>query len=273
MPTDWLGSTVASLQKGIDLLFLFTEAEPTLSLQEITARLQLPKSTTYRFVNTLRRAGLLIQDPGSRRYRLGARLLSLQAAIIQPVDLRTLALPFLRDLVEVSEETAHLAERRGSVAVITEVVECSHILRMAPKRGKSFPLHAGALSRSILAFLPPREIRNILQSKRLQRFTPNTPADADGLARLLRDVSKVGYAVSLQEVGIGGCGVSAPLIGPAGWAIGSIGVSGPMQRLPPEKRQRLCIPIRDTARKVSGLIRHHPLARSFSEGSTDSQSP
>lgn len=246
---------VASLRKGIDLLFLFSEAEPVLSLRDISSRLKLPKSTTYRFVSTLRDTGLLVQDPESRRYRLGARLLSLLPAIIRPVDLRTLALPFLHELVERSGETAHLTERRGSVAVITEVVESPIMLRMAPKRGQTFPLHAGALCRAILAFLPPREVDQILQSGRLKRFTPDTPTTPVTLRRALRDVRKAGYAVSHQELTVGACGISAPILGPDGWAIASLGISGPMQRLTEEKRKALVEPVRRAAAEVSVLVR------------------
>jgi IclR family acetate operon transcriptional repressor len=252
---DQTRTTVASLRKGIDLLFLFSEAEPVLGVQEIASRLRLPKSTTYRFVSTLRQSGLLVQDSESRKYRLGARLLSLQPAVIRPVDLRTLALPFLRDLMQRSGETAHLAERRGSGVVITEVVESPSMLRMAPKRGQTFPLHAGALSRAIFAFLPPREIDQILQSRKLRRFTPSTPIAAAAVKRTLREVRRAGYAVSLQEVTAGACGISAPILGSGGWAIGSLGVSGPMQRLSEPKRLALTEAIRKAAAEVTLLVR------------------
>jgi DNA-binding IclR family transcriptional regulator len=249
--------TVASLRRGIDLLFLFSEAEPTLGLRDISARLKIPKSTTYRFVSTLRAAGLLVQDPESRRYRLGARILSLQSAVIQPMDLRSLALPFLRDLVARFGETAHLTERRGSVAVVTEVVETPSMLRMAPKRGQVFPLHAGAFCRAIFAFLPPRDIDQILRAKKLRRFTADTPTTPTAVKRKLQMVRNTGYALSLQEITPGGCGISAPVLGPDGWAIGCIGVSGPMHRLTEEKRRVLFEPIRRMASEVSGLVRQH----------------
>jgi IclR family acetate operon transcriptional repressor len=253
--TDRQRGTVASLRKGVDLLFLFSEAEPVLGVQDIATRLRLPKSTAYRFVSTLRHLGLLVQDTQSRRYRLGARLLSLQPAVIRPVDLQTLALPFLQDLMRRSGETAHLTERHGTLAAITEVVESPSMLRMAPKRGQTFPLHSGALSRAILAHLPPREIDQILQARKLKRFTPNTPTSPAAVKRTLQEVRRAGYALSLQEVTVGACGISAPILGPNGWAIGSIGVSGPMQRLTEQKRQTLVDPIRKAAAEVGVLAR------------------
>ena len=256
MPTTFRGSTLVTLRKGIDLLFLFSEAEASLSLPEIAARLKLPRSTAYRFVSTLREAGLLVRDAEARRYALGARLLNLQPAIARPIDLRTTALPFLRDLVHLSGETAHLAERRGPTGVIIEVVESPQALRMAPKRGESFPLHAGALSRAILAFLPPQDIEEILRGGNLKCFTANTPATPGAVRRLLREVRRKGYAVSFEEITPGACGMSAPILGRDGWAIASIGISAVMQRLTAEKRKALFEAVCDAAQKVSKLMRH-----------------
>jgi DNA-binding IclR family transcriptional regulator len=240
----------------VELLFLFSEAEPTLSLQEIAARLKLPKSTAYRFVNTLREAGVLTQDAESRRYRLGVRLLGLQAAVLRPADLRAAALPIMQGLVAHSGETAHLVERRGNLAVITEVVESPHVLRMAPKRGQTFPLHAGALSRAILAFLPPPDIARLMRARRPTAYTPNTPAAPAAIANALRQVREAGVAVSLQEVTVGACGVSAPILDARGWAIGSVGISGPMQRLTAERRAALMEVVRDGGRRLSALSRY-----------------
>ena len=258
MPKPWQGSTLATLRKGADLLFLFSEAEPFLGLQEIASRLKLPKSTAYRFVNTLREVGLLVQDPESRRYHLGARLLSLQSAIVWPMDLRTAALPSLRDLVDRSGETAHLTERRGTTAVIVDVVQSPHVLRMAPKRGEVFPLHAGALSQAILAFLPPHEIDQYLRAGRLKRFTPATPTSPAALRRILAEARRKGYTVSFQEVTPGACGISAPILGPDGWAIGSIGISAVMQRLTADGQGALFEPVREAGKRMSDLFRHQP---------------
>ncbi|MFB3819932.1 MAG: IclR family transcriptional regulator [Candidatus Methylomirabilales bacterium] len=267
MGTD---GSIQSLRKGLELLFLFSEAEPHLSLTQISARLKLPKSTAYRFIATLKEGGLLTQDPETRLYRLGARLLALPAAVVHPTDLRTLALPFLRQLVEQSGETAHLTERRGAAGVIAEVVESPHVLRMAPRRGQTFALHAGALGRAILAFLPPHEAEPILRRRALPRFTPNTPATPAALRRRLEETRQAGYAVSLAEVTAGACGISAPILGPEGWAVASLGISGPLERLDAEKRAGLIEPVREAARALSTLVKRQFAAAAFTPASARS---
>jgi DNA-binding IclR family transcriptional regulator len=252
-------SAIASLRKGIDVLFLFTEAEPALRLGEIAARLGLPKSTTSRFVSTLRHAGLLTQEPETRRYQLGTRLLALEGALLRAArDLPALARPFLRELADRSGETAHLTERRGSVGVITELVESAHVLRMAPRRGQRVLLHAGALARTILAFQPRAEIERILRCRPPERLAPGTPGSAATVRRALAETRRLGYAVTLEEINTGACGIAAPIFGRDEWAVGSLGVSGPVSRLTAERRRELVGPVCRAARELSQLIRHHP---------------
>jgi DNA-binding IclR family transcriptional regulator len=254
-------STIASLRKGIDVLFLFTEAEPALRLGEIADRLGLPKSSTSRFVSTLRDAGLLTHDSETRRYQLGPRLLTLESALRGAArDLPALARPFLQELADRSGETAHLTEPRGRVAVITELVESADVLRMAPRRGQTVPLHAGALARTILAGRPPEEIDRILAQRPLPRLAPGTLATPAAVKRALAEVRRNGYAVTLEEITAGACGIAAPLLGADGWAVGSIGLSGPMSRLTESRRRELIGPVCRAARELSRLIRQHPEA-------------
>jgi IclR family acetate operon transcriptional repressor len=119
-------------------------------------------------------------------------------------------------------------------------------------------LHAGALGRAILAWLPPRDVNRIVASAPRRRVAPNTPTTAAAIRRLLEPVRKAGYAASIQELTAGACGVSAPLLRADGQAIGSIGVSGPMQRLTPDRREALVEPVRKAAAEVSAALQRHP---------------
>ena len=64
-------SSIASLRKGIELLFLFSETEPSLSLRDVASRLKLRRARATASAGTLRDADVLVQEPVTRRYRLG----------------------------------------------------------------------------------------------------------------------------------------------------------------------------------------------------------
>lgn len=244
---------IGSLVKAIDILFLFTDTSP-LGVRDIAQRLQIPATTAYRFVRTLRDRGLLEQDPQTRKYQLGLRLLELEGPILKHLDVRRAALPHMEDLAEHCNETVQLTLRRGTVGVCIEVVESSEPLRVAPARGQSVPLHSGALAKAILAFLPKAEMDGYLDSGPLRRFTPNTLTEPNRLREELARIRKGGYAISLQEVYLGAAGVAAPIFDGAGRVVASLGVSGPIHRLTTSRLTGLAPEVLRHAEKISAQL-------------------
>ena len=53
--------TLQSLERGIDLLFLFSEEKPILSLEDLSRALELPESTAYRLAATLCKKSVLVR--------------------------------------------------------------------------------------------------------------------------------------------------------------------------------------------------------------------
>src|SRR5437870_12505194 len=68
---------IQSLVRGIEILRLFGPDRPALSLAELVELTGLNRTTTYRFISTLRHLGLVELDPETRRYRLGSKVLQL----------------------------------------------------------------------------------------------------------------------------------------------------------------------------------------------------
>lgn len=247
---DGRANGIGSLEKGVDLLFLFVQSS-TLGVREIADRLDVPLSTAYRFVRTLRGCGLLEQHPGTRKYQLGLRLLALEEPILRNLDVRRIALPRVQALARHCEETVQLMVRRGHHAVCIEVLESREPLRVAPPLGSSVPLHGGALAKVILAFLPATEIERYLSGGPLRRFTPDTITDPGHLRDELARIRKRGYAVSRQEVYVGARGVAAPILGSNGQVIASLGASGPMHRLTAVKAEDIAPEVVQHARQIS----------------------
>ncbi len=246
-------NSVASLRKGMDLLFLFVESS-CLGIREIAQRLQVPVSTAYRFVRTLRYKGLLEQDPATRKYQLGLPLLALEAAVLRHLDVRRVALPHMEALAQSCQETVQLTLRREFQGVCIEVVESPEPLRVAPARGQSLPLHSGALVKVILAFLPKAEIDRYFTGGPLHRFTPNTITNSGRLRQELDRIRRRGYAVSTQEVYLGAAGIAAPVFESSGKVVASLGVSGPLHRLTAAKIVEIAPEVLRSAEKVSAEL-------------------
>lgn len=241
--------SLQSLERGIDILYHLAE-HPSLSVEELSRMLRCPKSTTYRALGILRRKQLVDRDPATARYRLGLGLLRVERAVLANLPVRTAAVPQIRDLAARSGETVVLILRRGDFGVTVESIESSEPVRVAPSPGESVPLHCGAPMKAILAFAPEADVRQYLHRK-LERYTSKTICDPRRLHRHLTEIRARGYAESREEVYVGAVGVAAPILGLDGHAIASLAISGPIQRMTPQRVTGLAQILMDAAKDVS----------------------
>jgi IclR family KDG regulon transcriptional repressor len=79
-----------------------------MSIRDLSAGLDLPKGTIHRLLSSLSYFGYIRQDPETKNYFLGLKLMELNAQLSNQLDLRKVAAPILRDLVEKTKQTAHM---------------------------------------------------------------------------------------------------------------------------------------------------------------------
>ena len=76
---------------------LFSEDKPIWSTAEIAQHFGMPRTTTYRYLASLRSYGLLVED-ASGGYRLGPRIFPLARVAKAGTSILTIALPHLSTL-------------------------------------------------------------------------------------------------------------------------------------------------------------------------------
>ncbi|MYL60899.1 helix-turn-helix domain-containing protein, partial [Virgibacillus halodenitrificans] len=132
-----------SVIKALKLLDLFTEENPELTLKDIADRSRLPKPTAYRMLTALEVSGFLYKTKETEhdsKYRLGLKLLELGQLVSDNLEVRGIALPFMKQLAEEINEVIHLVIVNGSEATYIEKVESTRALRLYTRIGKSSPL-------------------------------------------------------------------------------------------------------------------------------------
>ena len=92
-PSEGSTATSQSLERGLAILSSFHPDRPLIGGSELSRELDLSRSTAHRYVATLAKLGYLQQDPDSKRYRLGPRVLDLGFSAINSMDLREIAAP------------------------------------------------------------------------------------------------------------------------------------------------------------------------------------
>jgi len=243
-------SRLNTLEKCVRILTLFSQSAPVLTVLEIAEHLDLPRSTAYRYISALRTHHLVEETPDGAGYRLGSRILEL-AATMSRRSLRDAVMPYMEEISGDTGETTILCVLRGHVGVCMEKVEGHHALRVSYELGDTYPLHAAATGKAILAHLAPTERDAILRDIGLPRLTDTTITRRLDLKRELDRILRKGYSESRGESIVGTYGIAVPIISPSGRVIASIGVSMPEHRAEPENRGRIIERLVEASRSIS----------------------
>ena len=108
--------SIQALQRGMKVLDALLESRTPLSLEQICAYTDLPKSTAFRVtVNLLQGQYLTETEEG---YWLGLKMLRFGALVEESLDLTQQARPFLLQLRDQANETIHLAVLDDDLRVV-----------------------------------------------------------------------------------------------------------------------------------------------------------
>jgi IclR family transcriptional regulator, KDG regulon repressor len=244
-------SPSAAVERALAMLEAVAHASEGLSNAEISRKLQIPKSSASYILRTLETHGYLTRDAESAKYRVGLKILSLSRGGLGGLDVRAIALPVMRRLMQHTGLTCHLAVLDGAEAVYVEKVEPEGFIRMDTWVGRRMRVHATSVGKAIVAHIPQDQVEHILRQVGMERRTPKT---ITGLPRLLKELEKVraqGYAVDDEENNLGARCVAAPIFDERGAICASLGLSGTTQQVSSHTMPRILEALKDAARHIS----------------------
>lgn len=227
------------MERALDVLEFLSRSDEDLGVGEIGSATGLAAGTTHRLLATLNSRGYVHRNVGTRRYGLGLKSLTLAIAARERIG--PLALPFLEELMRVSQETANLAILEGQSTMYIEQVAPPRMLRIFTEPGNRVPLHSTGTGKVLLAYQPPRLVDFIIERAGLPRQTASTITEPSQLRDELAEVRRQGYAVDLGEQEDGVRCLAAPVFGSDGGIFAAMSISGPASRLE-IKRQETLIP-------------------------------
>jgi DNA-binding IclR family transcriptional regulator len=219
-----------TIQKAGELLALYDREHTEWGVREVAARLKIAKSSTHDLMSSLARQGFLHKTE-ENRYRLGWRLVTLSETLLATTELRKEAHPVLEELAARYQETIHLAVLDDTQAVYVDKLEGRQAVRVElTSLGARLYAHCSALGKVLLAFSDEEEVKRIIQTAGLPRFTDNTITDEDELLQNLTKIRKQGYAYDLEEILPDLCCVAAPIYNHRGQVIAAVSMSIPAFR-------------------------------------------
>jgi DNA-binding IclR family transcriptional regulator len=245
------GSAAISVERALGMLEAVAQEPEGLSNAEISRKLEIPKSSASYILRTLEKRGYLQRDPQSGRYRVGLKILSLSRGALSGIDVRELALPIMRHLMEKTNLTCHLAILDGAEAVYIEKVEPHGFIRMDTWVGRRMRVHATSVGKALVADLPQEQLEKIIADRPLEKRTPKTITTLPRLLRELERVRTLGYAVDDEENNLGARCLGAPVFNQQGEIEASLGLSGTINQVNSDTMPRIVEALKDAARHLS----------------------
>ena len=247
---------IRALLRGLDALALLNLCERA-TVAEVAANLRLPRTTTYRILETLRGAGYVRRDPDDERYRATPLARLLVARDDERHALIQCAKPEVHRLCRELGWPVAIATPGGSAMEVREAATSTEG-DVAERYSPAFrvPLFASACGRAWLAHCAEDERRTLLTIlARSPRTEDGAARDPLAAQRLLADVRDRGYATVERPQSISD---EISLAVPVAWrdgAAGALTLRISSSRVPfHEAVARFVPPLRQTARQIASAM-------------------
>lgn len=225
-----------SISRGLDVLVQLATSSGVRSIASISEETGIPPATVFRILNTLVKKGFAIKTRRGE-YSIGGTLFSLVSQAGHSMG--GLFQGVLRELVNVTHESASVALLSDSEAVYIAHQASSLSLRQHAKVGSSTHLHSSGVGKVLLQQLDAETLDKVLEGLSYPRFTEHTLCSSEELRAELVSVAKDGYATDLQEQELGVCCMAVPIPDNSLFALS---VSGPVGRMTLDFRHDVALP-------------------------------
>lgn len=219
IPGDTVSQTV---QRATELIEFIAEDPRTLA--EAAEKFDVHRSTVFRQLQTLERAGFLVHRSDGR-YAIGPRIISIAQHALERIDLRRIAHDHLIRLQTRAGCTVHLAQLMENSIVYVDKIEDTSGVRMYSRVGRTVLPQATGVGKAILAQLPAARRDAVLAGVEWHAYTDTTLTDRKSLDVELDRIARRGWAVDDSEFeGFTNC-IATPVSNSDGTVVGAISLT------------------------------------------------
>lgn len=219
--------SIAAVVRALKILDALRSSSEPLGNSELAGRTRLPKPTVSRLTYTLAQGGYLAYDTKRREYELGGNALALGTAALSRRNVRTLALPLMRNLAQETGFNVGLGTRDDEQSMIyTDACEGASLVGLRLRAGDRIPILTSAMGRAWLGAQDDDALGTILSSVAAgKRHRWATTA-----ATAREHLRERGFCISAGDWQEDIHGVAAPIRTPD--RVFAINLGGPAYRLP-----------------------------------------
>ncbi len=221
---------VPNLLKTIKILELLAQTPMPLTQKEISKSTGFTTSIVFRILTTLEDCEYLIKDD-NRKYTISKKFTPISIAANGEENLIANSMDILAQIRDDLMETAMLGVFVDGIFVVVMQEQGKYSFSFHCKIGTRCPLHTGAGSKALIAFLPEKERKEILSKIKFEKFNVNTISNKDIFERELQTVRKNGYALDMEEYIHGMRCIGAPIFDERNYPVAAVWITGPSDRM------------------------------------------
>lgn len=200
---------VQSVETGAVLLGVLAQATMPMSLTQLSRAASMPTAKAYRYLVSLSRAGLVVQDRRTAKYDFGPLAAEIGHAVVNRFDRNRTLQRRLDGLCEAVKQTVCVFQWTTDGPVVTHVAQRTHRITVRSRLGLALPLFTTATGRIYAAFGEGREIEGRVRAeiralrkrgvRSVLRTEPQTlmaETRQRGLARIRGEFRSGAYAIA-----------------------------------------------------------------------------
>lgn len=190
---------IRALIRGLDALTVLNLRNGA-TVSEVAQEIKLPRTTTYRILETLSHAGFVYRDSTDDRYRLTIMVRGLSDGYDDEAWVTQIARPYIYELGKDIVWPVAIASLSGTSMMLRESTD--HRSPLAVERfsaGFRVPLLTSSSGRVYLAFSPPTQRDSLLEILARSNREEDKPArNRPEVMKLLNEVKMQGYASAVR---------------------------------------------------------------------------
>ncbi len=241
--------TIPNLTNACRVLRTLAKEKQGMSVSQISKKLSIPRTTALRIMSTLASEGLLLNE--NKHYCLGNGLIHLGMQALSFVDIRTIAIPIMKELTEKTRETCHLAVLSNDKVLLIEVCDSPHPVRVASRPGTLALLHCSATGKIFIAYVIGDKINEFFKGKEIEKRTNNTMISIKEIEVEAHTTLNQGYAVDNEEYHEGVRCLAAPIFNAHKNVIAAVGITASTVTFTIERIPDMAHHVREAAQAIS----------------------
>ncbi len=257
---------LSSLDKHLTILDILADNPKGLTLSALSGITGQPISSLHHALSTFKAKDFIMQDPETKKYKLGYKFLRFGGVLLNNLDIRNVAKAELERLNEATGEMILLSVLSHSNVVYLDKVHKAYRMYQDIEVGYTSPAYSSTSGKALLAGLSDDELLEMFPNQTISFPQSETPASMPIEEHLIEDRDELFYELNIirargyyygEELYYRGVrAIAAPVF--IGKKVAcAICVTGSRYSMTPQKINEVVIPnLMEATNKISNLLTH-----------------